>query len=82
MHVYVVWNKNSVMDFDQRFYYNFVRITFVIDESCKEVQTTFSMPPQSIVVALLAGLTNTLSFNNYSDSIIHYKESVADYHLD
>ena len=72
------------MDFDQRFYYYFVRTPFVIDESCKEVQTTFSMAPRSIVVALLAGLTNTpsFSFNNYSDSIIHYKESVGDYHLD
>jgi hypothetical protein len=70
------------MDFDQRFYFYFVRTPFVIDESCKEVQTTFSMPHQSIVVALLAGLTNTPSFKKYSDSIIPNKESVADYHLD
>ncbi len=80
MHVYV-WNKNSVMDFDQSFYYFFERTPFVIDESCKEVQTTFSMP-RSIVVALLAGLTETFTSDNYSDSIIANKESIADYHLD
>jgi hypothetical protein len=59
----------------------FVRTPFVIEESCKEVHMTFSMP-QSIVVALLVELTDALTSNNYSDSIIvANKENIADYYL-
>jgi hypothetical protein len=58
----------------------FVRTPFVIEESCKEVHTTFSMP-QSIAVALLAGLTDALTSNNYLDSIITNKEGIAVYYL-
>jgi hypothetical protein len=66
------------MDFDQRCYYYFVRTPlFVIVKSCKEVQTTFSMP-QSFAVALLAQLTERFTSDNYSDSIIANKEIIAD----
>jgi hypothetical protein len=57
-----------------------VRTPFVIEESCKEVHTAFLIP-QSITVALLARLTDTLPSNNYSDRILANKESIADYHL-
>jgi hypothetical protein len=55
---------------------------FVIDKSCKEVHTTFSNMPQSIAVALLAQLTDALTSDNCSDSIMANKESIAGYHLD
>jgi hypothetical protein len=58
----------------------FVCTPFVIDKSFKEVHTTFAMP-QSIMVALLAQLTDTLTSGNYLDIIIANKESITDYHL-